>query len=114
MKACILRKAGCSYETCKGILNSFKDADVQLAKSNQKQKVEADILIRWGSTACFPANFVINTPEMIHLASDKIEARRCLIEENIPVPQTFFSKEEALNFEQYPIIGRKRQHSQGE
>ena len=112
MNTCILRKTGRSYDTCKGILQNMEMNNVTCVQTCDGSR-NADILIRWGCTACHNGQFEINTSEMIHLASDKIAARRKMIEKGIPCPRTFFSKAEALAFNRYPIIGRQRQHSQG-
>jgi glutathione synthase/RimK-type ligase-like ATP-grasp enzyme len=120
MQITILRKTGHSLTTCRGIIENIQRDDVKLLKSNERNN-GADILIRWGSTAIFPSKIVINTPEMIHLAADKIETRRQLIEKGISVPKTFFQRSKAMQFmnecsrtnKSCIIIGRKRQHSQG-
>src|ERR1051326_3705173 len=113
MNTCILRKTKGGRETCQGILANINRKDVQCARSREKN--ESDILIRWGSTANFNCRYEINTPEMIHLMSDKIETRRKLIDAGIAVPKTYFRKQDILNARnvKYPLIGRRRQHAQG-
>jgi glutathione synthase/RimK-type ligase-like ATP-grasp enzyme len=112
METAILRKAGCSYETCNGILKNIQRKNVRIFKSKEKNN-GCDVLLRWGSVARFSSRFCINTPEMIHLASDKIRTRQELMDNGIPVPRTFFSLRDALKSNAFPIIGRRRQHAQG-
>ena len=75
-------------------------------------------ILRWGYTGNigFPDNKTINTAQMIHNVNDKIECRKKLIESEISVPRTYFSKEEimqAVVFNVSPLIGRPSHHAQG-
>src|SRR5438876_9127721 len=50
---------------------------------------------------------------MIHLMNNKVKSRQILIEKNLPVPKTYFSKDEVPRDARFPLIGRRTHHSQG-
>lgn len=116
MNVVILRKEGRRrHRTCDGILAELQ----KLGQQNVRvvrchcETGRSDIVVRWGCTGQYAATYQINTPEMIRMGSDKIAARQRMIERGISTPRTFFTKEEAMAFNKYPIIGRKRQHREG-
>ncbi len=114
MKTFILRRKS-GKETCNGIKDIINNDNVKIIRNQDIAKLASppDILIRWGSTEPCPAKFEINTVEMIQLMNNKINCRRKLIEKEVLVPTTFFSKNEAAQGK-FPLIGRQTFHSQGE
>ncbi|MDD4996371.1 MAG: hypothetical protein PHW15_02795 [Patescibacteria group bacterium] len=119
MKFVFLRKKGFGRESLKGIKTILEETygrDFTIVSSNRIPVDSFDCLIRWGCTANFnKTNNIINKATMIHSVSNKIKCRMELIQKEIPIPKTYFSKEEIQDTENiiWPLIGREMYHSQG-
>jgi len=123
MNILFLRKRG-SKSTCEGIVGRLRKHNVQCVLDGQFDELDEtceapNVLIRWNDAQTeLNAPFEINTADMVRLMNNKIETRRILIENNISVPKTYFSKDEAKNEilngqVNFPLIGRRTHHSQG-
>ena len=115
MNICFLRKKG-SRSTCEGIIDRIHRHEVQCVLNGEfNSKPKPNILIRWNdATTKLDAPIEVNTAQMVCLMNDKVKTRQILIENNISVPKTYFSKDEMLNNQvNFPLIGRKTRHSQG-
>lgn len=119
----ILRKLG-SKKTCDGLIQKMNEVlsnldlsyTLKLVKNSDVRPNETpDVLFRWNCKDDYAfGKFEVNSPEMLDKMNNKIKSRRILIANGIPVPKTYFSKEEALlNCRNFPLIGRQQFHSQG-
>lgn len=80
-----------------------------------------DILIRWGHSGYYPMNqngLEINPARSITLGVNKKKSRKLLQDRGVSIPKTCFSTRETIreiknNNIHFPIIGRKRNHTQG-
>lgn len=110
----ILRRRGLGNGSTIGIKKYLEENHgrvVDIVRSDRIPDTEYAAVLRWGCTSDFRhAPICINTPEMIHAANDKISCRKAMIEHEVTVPKTFFTKEEVNIF---PVIGRPRFHAQG-
>jgi hypothetical protein len=115
MSVVVLRRRGASIATIKGVV-SYMTSGATLVRRDKIHRLEdvPEVLIRWNCRTNYPANFVINTPIMIERMNNKVLSRKLLMEAGVPVPVTFFSKEEARISISFPLIGRPTKHSQGE
>lgn len=121
MSALILRRKGSARETVSGIAafmggTARQINNIRFARPATRRRPAVpvpDVLIRWGCQAPSVAPIQINTVEMQALVNDKPASRRALIAAKVAVPQTFFTKAEALAANVYPLIGRRAHHSQG-
>lgn len=77
-----------------------------------------DVLIRFGNTDDFPLkekSIEINSPKCIRLGSNKSKSRDILQQNEVRVPQSYFSKNDAcLMAMKFPLIGRPKNHQHGE
>jgi len=118
MNIYILRRKGSGIATCRGIGQNMP----KLTKVINEHKIRRilrlrrnpDILIRWGCLAPLNGRIEINSPEVINLVNDKISSRKLLFENGVSVPKTYFSKQQIIDSNpNFPLIGRKKYHSQG-
>jgi glutathione synthase/RimK-type ligase-like ATP-grasp enzyme len=113
MKLSILKRKGSRLTTVKKIIENLQD--VRLLKKEDSPRINAEILFRWGASYPIESLFEINTPQMIETTDNKKRTRRILKDNHIPIPKTYFNKNEIHNSNHlhYPIIGRTKYHSQG-
>jgi glutathione synthase/RimK-type ligase-like ATP-grasp enzyme len=115
MNVFILRRKGSGIKTASGIAQAIGE-NAQVIRSDNLHNLDTnpDILIRWGCGKYLVSNFNINDPDMILHMDNKRTARRILLDNGVSVPNTFFNKEQAMqyNFDR-PLIGRPKYHSQG-
>lgn len=80
-----------------------------------------EVLFRWGCTASYPGEITINKSWMIQAVNNKVNFRRKCMEAGVPLPKTFFDKDEAESFigstnsppRGIYLIGRESYHAQG-
>lgn len=110
----ILRRRGLGNGSTIGIKKYLEEDHgrvIDIIRSDRVPDTEYEAVVRWGCTADFRhAPICINTPAMIHAVNDKIACRKTMIEHEVTVPKTFFTKEEVNEF---PVIGRQKFHAQG-
>ena len=75
-----------------------------------------DILIRWGSVerVAFNPNQVINSRNAIVKSSNKLEANRIMLDNDICCPEVTTSFEEAIARFGFPLLGRRINHFGGQ
>jgi len=102
---------------CKETLLNIKslsryNKEILVTAFRRRKIAAADILIRFGNTAVFPAKFQINTPAAIHLAANKRIFRQMCQKNGISVPKTWDCTN-AISVDKFPVIIRPPYHSQG-
>lgn len=113
MKLSILKRKSSSMTTVKKIVENLQD--MQLLRKTDSNRVDTEILFRWGATYPMTNLFEINTPKMIQITDNKRLTRKILRDNHISIPKTYFSKVEIHRDgdTHYPLIGRTKYHSQG-
>lgn len=113
MKLSILKRKNSSLTTVKKIVENLQD--VPLLRRKDIDKVNTEILFRWGAAYPMASGFEINTPKTIQITDNKKLTRKLLQDDHIAIPKTYFNKAEIhrnCNIH-YPLIGRAKYHSQG-
>lgn len=114
----LLRHRDIGKPSCSRLVRALTALGHQINKVDTyaPELADTDILIRWGHRGRFPTKkgaLVINTPVSIELGSNKGLTRKTLQEAGVSVPRSFFTLDEALDANTYPLIGRPSYHTQG-
>ena len=96
----------------------FEELKLNIVNSNRVQNIDHGVVFRWGCTTRIRASKgTVNLSKSIRLASNKPAARQTWIENDVRVPTTLFTFEQASHWlEKHPkgiLIGRPQSHSMG-
>lgn len=96
----------------------FDELELNIVNSNRVQNIDHGVVFRWGCTTRIRASEgTVNFSKSIRLASNKPVARQVWIKDDIRVPTTLFTFEQAIHWlAAYPkgtLIGRPQSHSMG-
>lgn len=111
MTTVLLRRKKLGFTSCKGISSNSTNS-IQTIRNDKVFPPNTDLVFRWGTTTDVPTNNVVNTAKAIHLVNNKREFRKILNENNL-CPKTWFSINEFIGEENYPVILRRKTHAQG-
>lgn len=118
MKITLIRNSKIGEPSCSKLTRRLNQLGFNINKVGEytEDLYDTNILIRWGYTGFFPIDknrVVINTKKSIKLGCNKMESRQVLQSGGVSVPKSFFAKEEALDNNTYPLVGRPHTHTQG-
>lgn len=113
MKLSIISRKGSSPKTLNNILKNLQDG--QLLQRKNADRINTEILFRFGTMQPATSLFEINTPQLIKTVDNKPLTRRILYDNHIAIPKTYFNKVEIHrnNRIHYPLIGRPQYHNGG-
>lgn len=112
----IYRRRKLGHGSTLGISHYLKEMGINVdIIRKDRRKAYGDIIFRWGCTALVLNRraTVFNQAKNIQFVGDKVCFRRECIENDIKVPKTYFTKSDILADGIFPLLGRKRYHSQG-
>lgn len=110
MTAILLRRLRLGKTSCEGI-SAASTKGIKVVR-HDKGIPDTDLVFRWGCTATVETNNVVNTAKAIHLVSDKTSFRK-ILEEHKLCPPTWFTVQDALEANIWPLIVRPKTHAQG-
>lgn len=109
MKIRILRRRGLGNTSTKKI-KEYSTNNIEIIRNDKIIPNDTDLLIRWGCTSSFPSIKTLNKSSIIKTIGDKKESRLLLQNAGVSTPKTYVGSD---YIENYPVIVRKKYHSQG-